>query len=510
MSFSALLARASARPHDADAGEALAERALEEEREEEAVEPVRQAAELARSNARLWHWLALLYRAMDQRHLALPTLETASRLAPADASVLHSHARVRLEAGLPAATAFEQACRAGPGRSELLLGLIAALHGEGRMQEAEQGLRALVANNPLWVEGHRDLAQLLWINGQQDSHTQPLLQALQQHPQALPLWLALADVQLQAGRYPAVLQTVVAAQHALDDETALLLHKAEALSETGMEAAADAAFGQLEGVADIGLAVRHVRHLIRAGRLEQAAARIEPWLSPDDGSMWPYAALVWRMMGDARLDWLEQGGQFLQAQDLSAHLPPLPKLAERLRALHTAMSEMPDQSVRLGTQTDGALFARMEPEIVQVRAAIVQAVQSYRDALPPQDIAHPLLCAPRDRPIRFAGSWSVRLGGDGHHANHVHPQGWISSALYISLPDALERQDGWFSAGQPQAELKLGLAPQQLVEPQPGRLVLFPSTMWHGTLPFKAGERLTIAFDVRRPRVRDAGLATGV
>jgi len=30
--------------------------------------------------------------------------------------------------------------------------------------------------------------------------------------------------------------------------------------------------------------------------------------------------------------------------------------------------------------------------------------------------------------------------------------------------------------------------------------VLFPSTMWHATLPFPAGERLSIAFDVAEPR----------
>ena len=38
------------------------------------------------------------------------------------------------------------------------------------------------------------------------------------------------------------------------------------------------------------------------------------------------------------------------------------------------------------------------------------------------------------------------------------------------------------------------------VEPRPGRLVLFPSWMWHGTVPFGAGERLTVAFDVAPPR----------
>ena len=45
----------------------------------------------------------------------------------------------------------------------------------------------------------------------------------------------------------------------------------------------------------------------------------------------------------------------------------------------------------------------------------------------------------------------------------------------------------------------LDLPPIRLIEPRPGRLVLFPSTMWHGTRPFAQGERLTVAFDVARP-----------
>jgi len=45
----------------------------------------------------------------------------------------------------------------------------------------------------------------------------------------------------------------------------------------------------------------------------------------------------------------------------------------------------------------------------------------------------------------------------------------------------------------------LDVAPTRHIEPRPGRLVLFPSTMWHGTVPFTQGERLTVAFDVQEP-----------
>jgi hypothetical protein len=173
-----------------------------------------------------------------------------------------------------------------------------------------------------------------------------------------------------------------------------------------------------------------------------------------------------------------------------------------LRALHIARGEYVDQSVRGGTQTDGPLLSRIDPTIRRLRAAIIEAVKGYVRQLPAPDETHPLLSQRRDRRTRFAGSWSVRLRPGGRHVNHVHPQGWISSALYIALPpkEPGEAADaGWFTVGEPQEQLGIALEPWRKIEPRPGCLVLFPSWMWHGTVPFTRGDRLTVAFDVRPP-----------
>jgi uncharacterized protein (TIGR02466 family) len=188
---------------------------------------------------------------------------------------------------------------------------------------------------------------------------------------------------------------------------------------------------------------------------------------------------------------------------LADTLPPLDDLATTLRSLHIARGEYLDQSVRGGTQTDGPLLSRIDPVIRKLRQAIVGAVERHVAQLPPADPRHPLLRERRDRRIRFSGSWSVRLRSGGRHSNHVHPQGWISSALYVSLPPKLAGQPddaGWLTLGEPDDKLQLGLPPFRKVEPKPGRLVLFPSWMWHGTVPFAEGERLTVAFDVAPPR----------
>jgi hypothetical protein len=270
--------------------------------------------------------------------------------------------------------------------------------------------------------------------------------------------------------------------------------------ELGETEAAGALFTRLMQAGDVTIIVPYLRFLIQTGRVQEAAD-IAWEKAPRDPSneIWPYLSIAWRLLGDPRWEWLEGDPRFIGVYDISAALPPLDALAETLRALHRTIHQPLAQSLRGGTQTEGHLFQRLGPEIRMLRQAVVAAVEEHVAQLPPPQPGHPLLVQRRS-PIGFAGSWSVRLTGGGRHVEHVHPAGWLSSALYIALPGDAERghgEAGWLSLGQV-SNLGVDLPPIRMVEPKPGRLVLFPSTMWHGTRPFDAGERLSVAFDVKR------------
>jgi hypothetical protein len=94
----------------------------------------------------------------------------------------------------------------------------------------------------------------------------------------------------------------------------------------------------------------------------------------------------------------------------------------------------------------------------------------------------------------------VRLRAQGYHTNHVHPKGWISSALYIAVPDEVAGATddaGYIQFGAPEDKLGLNLPAVRTVKPEVGKLVLFPSYMWHGTVPFESSQsRITVAFDI--------------
>lgn len=482
--------------------EDLARDALADGREQEALAQVGPVAARANS-ARLWQWAGLLQRSLDEHEAALHSFGEAARLAPGDAAIAHGHARVALEGGLDATALFETARSLAPGDGSVLLGHAAARFAVGRGEEAAAELSHILAQAPLWEEGHRQLAQLQSMLGRPELAGASIERALGPAPANPQLWRMLWDLNVRSSDFRALQENVERAE-ASGAAAPSAAFAAIAAGELGDVETADRLFAAAPATPGDSLRIWHIRHLIRTDRATDALPLVDAGLAgADPRNFWPYASIVWRLTQDPRSQWLHgESSPFVTTADLPLSPSQLEALAARLRALHVAKGEYLDQSVRGGSQTDGPLLSRIDPEIRMLRAAIVEAVKAYVASLPEPDPNHPLLGTRRDRPIRFSGSWSVRLRGSGRHKNHVHPQGWISSAFYVALPERSpdEPEDsGWLTIGEPPEELNSRLPPDLSIEPKRGRLALFPSWMWHGTQPFRSGERLTSAFDVRLP-----------
>jgi uncharacterized protein (TIGR02466 family) len=174
------------------------------------------------------------------------------------------------------------------------------------------------------------------------------------------------------------------------------------------------------------------------------------------------------------------------------------ELRPLLESRHRQATHPLDQSLRGGTQTSRGLLADPHPLIRLYLEQLAAPIAAYQFAIG-RDAAHPML-ARNVAQARPTGCWSVRLKRGGFHVNHIHPEGWISSAYYVSVPAEVgdaAAQSGWIKFGEPRYAMPGG-ASIRAVQPRPGRLVLFPSYLWHGTNPILGDEpRLTIAFDCR-------------
>ena len=209
-----------------------------------------------------------------------------------------------------------------------------------------------------------------------------------------------------------------------------------------------------------------------------------------------------RLTGDGQDEELNGYDEFVRVFDLEPP-PGFPDMATfneglvaELHKLHPKTGAYLRQSLRGGTQTTDNLLDAGLPFVKVLRTQLERAVGQYVAELR-EDASHPLLSR-RRRSFRYSGSWSSRLREKGFHINHFHPGGWISSCYYAEVPSIASDQtqkQGWIKFGQP--SFTCGLEARHSIQPMPGRLVLFPSYMWHGTSPFYEDQsRTTVAFDV--------------
>jgi Tfp pilus assembly protein PilF len=409
----------------------------------------------------------------------------------------HGRARIATELGEPdAGERYRRALRAHPDDRDLLIGYIAAAESEEARRDILERVAALLATDPAWREGHRALSTALWEQGEQQAFAATYESAIALRPNDAGLWKDYVEALGKADEFAAAAEVCVRAQAATND----LAFAAGAFgfySASGNLEDADALLERLP--ADLLRPVAVAKHRLR----QRDPAAAEPLLAratsedPDDIEAWALRGIAWTLLDDPRFDWLNGQDGMIGDDELPVSEGEISSIAERLRELHGRSTTCIGQSLRGGTQTAGNLFDRLEPEIALLRTKLHQAVERYRGMLPPSDQSHPIL-KHRDSKLGFAGSWSIRLTEGGFHVQHMHPKGILSAASYwvVPSPTMKDSQAGWLEIGGSPAYLGLDMQPLRRIEPKVGRLVLFPSTLHHGTRPFPAGERISVAFDI--------------
>lgn len=459
------------------------------------------AVRQAPSSAKAWQCLGGVLRDLGNFDSAAHALDEALRLDPHNVQAAYARALLEAERGKPAVAFYARARALAPEEPEIVLGHAIANYEQGDSDAALAMLERLVATRPDWVRGHAALAQIRWQLGDTERFAHSFDAALAARPHDIELQVGCFGTLMRAGQYAAVLARLDRAREAIDAPDLFDRYEAVCASEAGDVERADRAFARQAHSEDRGLQVAHVRHLLRTNRAHDAARLAEALVEgPAANEAWPYLDIAWRLTGDPRSRWLDGERGFVAYFDFPELRPKLGRLAEVLRGIHHGRIHPFDQSLRGGTQTDGHLFRRHEPELVEARRCIEEGVRRYIDQLPPRDERHPFL-RHRNAGFEIAGSYSVRLRANGYHINHMHPDAWISCCLYIDMPESIgsdiEDPSGWLTIGRSPVELGIELPALARVRPEPGRLAVFPSFMWHGTTPFSEGERMTIVTDLR-------------
>lgn len=451
-----------------------------------------------------------LARALERHDIVVNIRRAQVAQSPASMVAHHNLASALGDQGLvvEAEAAVRKTFALGGDAPETWLVLARALQGQGRWDDAKAAFAEVLNRRSNYVVAASDLAQLNWMcGGTEDEARAPLLNVLSRHPANAAAIEALGVLESYMGHpEQRVHEQLLARMKAVPAPVMQLEVMAASLA---ME------FDPQKGVDHGGRAVDlapkergawavYAQALMVAGRTAEAAEILAGLTSLPKVDQMPLAlhATAMRALGQKDPLGLDDADGLIRAatidtpQGWNSLGDFLADLKVALERQHSLIRHPVGQSLRHGTQTPVDLCRVDDPVIKAFFTAIDRPIRNHLAAL-----------GQGDDPVRkrntggyrFAGCWSVRLGSGGFHKSHIHSKGWLSSACYIDLPDAVERggTEGWIGFGVPPFNLPHPLEHLKLEKPTPGKLVLFPSCMWHGTLPFTDERpRLTIAFDL--------------
>ena len=430
--------------------------------------------------------------------------------APLQQAMMHSTLALALESQQrlqDALACFDRAIALAPDQAPFIQNRARILQKLGRYEAAISEYERALSIEPGDTQAHRELNELLYRLDRKDAFLGSYDRALQGGNGQPSLVLGKVRFLLEGERFE---EAYACLNQDLGDYESPVAHDLAGRASMGLgrfdEALEAYEAGTRLAPRNALLLANYATAALRAGDAARALRLARKALRNDSANQYALSieGLAMRLLGQAQEETLNDYDSFVQVFDLE---PPEgytdihsfnEELDAYLNRLHLDRKENIDQTLRHGTQTLGNIFGAGHGPVELLVARIEDAVGAYIAAMK-QDRKHPFLKR-RSSAFDFAGSWSSRLHDRGFHSNHVHVDGWISSCYYIALPDVVsdtEEKQGWLKFGEPEFDIGIKEPVRRFVQPKAGRLVLFPSYFWHGTVPFRSSQaRTTIAFDV--------------
>lgn len=439
---------------------------------------------------------------------AINAYRRAVSLYPGNGVALHNLAGALgdVAAHEEAETIAAAALKTGLDAPETWLVLARAQLGQGKLEPARKSYAEVIRRRPDMLPAQFEMAQLVWMSTGDPEAALTDIRAAAARPGASVMLRFLEAQALEFMEEPAAARAALEpALGQADCPAEILALAADIEARLGRPelavALAERAFARAAGHS--GALEALIRARLAAGDGEGASAATAELISrqPDNQHALALQATAWRMLGDSRYRDLYDYGRFVSVDRLD-----VPKgwasldayvldLAAELKQAHPFRTHPFGHSVRYGSQRPHVLMLKT-PAIAAFPEALqgplsrhLQRIGQGSDVLTRRNTGR----------VGMIGNWSVWLRPGGYHVDHVHQEGWLSSACYIELPPAVTAggREGWLRFGRPGIPVAGGPEAEHWVRPEPGLVALFPSYMWHGTEAFTGTEpRLTIAFDL--------------
>jgi uncharacterized protein (TIGR02466 family) len=152
-------------------------------------------------------------------------------------------------------------------------------------------------------------------------------------------------------------------------------------------------------------------------------------------------------------------------------------------------------TTRNGYRSIGNLFDYKITEIITLKKIILFEIEKYKKKFIKEKNTF-ITKWPNKFDLK---GWHIRLIKEGYQRAHIHAGGWLSGCFYIKIPKKLNKKEGAIKFGLHGYDYPIldKNIPSTFYTPKDGDIVLFPSSLFHQTVPFVSKEeRHVIAFDL--------------
>lgn len=340
-----------------------------------------------------------------------------------------------------------------------------ALRGQGKLDEAVASYRKALAIEPDYAGAHNNLGETLRDQGKMDEAVACYKSALAIDPDNAQACYDMAEFLHLAGKY---------------DEAIRYFEKSD-LWDSGDRA---------------------LYCMYKAGKFDEFSDKLEKALelrhtSPLLATLSTHYAANFGV--EDRYNFCRNPMEFVFHSRIEALTDPNGQLLKDLLRdiTHTEIAERKQGRLYYGIQSAGNLLKRPEASFQMLASLIRQKIEDYRQHFSAEYCE---LVKSFPDSLEFSSSWYLKMQKGGHLTSHIHEEGWISGCVYLVVPPRNEGHDGSieFSTHGDDYPQKHDNFPSRAIDQRVGDIVLFPSSLFHRTIPFNSDEdRICVAFDLK-------------
>ncbi len=368
-----------------------------------------------------------------------------------------------------------------------------------RHDEAAENYRHVIELNPNFVEAHYNLGRSEATLGHLENAVHAYRLAISLRPDYAQAHSNLGNALRDKGDLDGAITSYYQALEAAPDYSPAHYNLGNALYEAGEFAEAAPHFDR----AKIGdWDARSLFCCYKTGQFEAFERRLPPLLAKQNRS-----PLIAALVGHYATNFNRENSYNFCKHPLDfIYHERIESLARENSQLRYSLLELFDLSEissrkqgRLvnGIQSSGNLFTRKESPVIELATLVKNHLATYYERFSQQQCE---LIQAFPHKLSFESAWYIGMRQGGHLSSHIHETGWISGVLYLALPsDKGKGEEGniEFSLHGDDFPTLHDNFPSCVLPVEVGDIVLFPSSLFHRTLPFQSDEdRICIAFDL--------------